>query len=156
MGALAHDGLTPRPSGGRLGALAAVTPITMLLAWLLISGWDINTRSFAFAAAEYAIAGVSAGWIVGSRVDRSVAGGVIGAVAYGFVGWLVLVPINVAGAVWSDAQAGRVSDVLGIAAAAGGYLMYGLIVGAYVFAFLLPVGAGWMVTFVLLSRVLGR
>ena len=156
MGALAHDGLTPRPSGGRLGALATVTPITMLLAWLLISGWDINTRSFAFAAAEYAIAGVSAGWIVGSRVDRSVAGGVIGAVAYGFVGWLVLVPINVAGAVWSDAQAGRVSDVLGIAAAAGGYLMYGLIVGAYVFAFLLPVGAGWMVTFVLLSRVLGR
>jgi hypothetical protein len=128
----------------------------MLLAWLAISGWDITSRSFAFAAAEYTIGGVSAGWIVGSRVDRSVEGYVIGLVAYGFVGWLVLLPINVARAVWNDAQGGRASDVLAIVVAGSSYLLYGLIAGVYVFAFLLPVGAGWTVTFLILRRVFQR
>jgi hypothetical protein len=153
---IAQHGSIRRPSSGALGVLAAITPITMLLAWLAVTGWDVTSRSFAFAAVEYTIGGVSAGWIVGSRVDRSVAGHIIGLAAYGVVGWLVLLPINAAGAVWNDLQGGPMSDALAIVVAGSGYLLYGLIVGVSVFAFLLPVGAGWIVTFLLVRRAFDR
>ena len=156
MGSLAHDGPAPRPGAGRLGAVAAVTPIAMYLAWIAISGWSGDARQFALAAAEITLGAVAAGWIVGGRVGRSVAASLLGLVAYGFVAWLVLLPLNVAGSTWEDVRSGRVSDLLGVVVAAGGYLLYGLVSGIYALVFLLPFGAGWVVTFLILRRIFER
>ena len=141
---------------GRLGAVAAVTPMAMYLAWIAISGWSGDARQFALAAAEITLGAVAAGWIVGGRVGRSVAASLLGLVAYGFVAWLVLLPLNVAGSTWEDVRSGRVSDLLGVVVAAGGYLLYGLVSGIYALVFLLPFGAGWVVTFLILRRIFER
>ena len=93
---------------------------------------------------------------VGGRLGRSVAASLLGLVSYGFVAWLVLLPLNVAGSTWEDVRSGRVSDLLGVVVAAGGYLLYGLVSGIYALVFLLPFGTGWMVTFLILRRIFER
>jgi hypothetical protein len=99
---------------------------------------------------------VAAGWIVGGRLGRSIPARLLGLVAYGFVAWLVLLPLGVAGSTWEELHAGRVSDLLGVVASAGGFLLYGAVSGLYAVVFLLPFGAGWLVTFLLLLRAFGR
>lgn len=153
---LAHDGPTRRPSAGRLGALAGLTPIAMFGAWIVIAGWGGTTSEFVLAAAQIALAAVVAGWIVGGRVGRSIPAHLIGLVAYGFVARLVVLPLNVVGSTWEELRAGRVSDLVGIVLAAGGYLLYGFVSAIYAVVFLLPFGAGWLVTFLILRRAFER
>ena len=155
-GALAHDGPTRPPSADRLGALAAITPIAMFGAWIVISGWGGTASEFALAMAQITLGAVVAGWIVGGHLGRTIPGYLLGLVVYGFVGRLVLLPLNVAGSTWEDLRSGRVSDLLGVVVAAGGYLMYGLVSAIYTLVFLLPFGVGWIVTFLILRRVLER
>ncbi len=87
---------------------------------------------------------------------RSIPGYVLGLVSYGFVGWLILVPLNVVGSTVADLQDGRISGVLEIVVAAVGYAVYSLPTGIYAVLFLLPFGAAWIVTFVLLGRAFDR
>jgi hypothetical protein len=145
-----------RPSPGRLGAFAAVTPVTMYLAWNAIAGWGSSGAAFLLATLEITLGAVVAGWIVGGRVGCSIPRHLVGLVAYGFVGALVLLPLNVAGSTIGDVRAGRVSGLLDVVATVAGYVVYGLVSAAYVAVFLLPFGAAWMITFVLLRRALGR
>ena len=128
----------------------------MYLAWIAISGWGGDAGQFVLATAEIMLGAVAAGWIVGGRLGRSVAGNLLGLAAYGFVAWLVLLPLNIAGSTWEDVRSGRVSDLLGVVVAAGGYFLYGLVPGIYALVFLLPFGAGWIVTVLILRRVLER
>ena len=72
------------------------------------------------------------------------------------VAYLVLLPLNVVGATWEDVVAGRTSGALELVAAAILYLLYGLVSAIYVSVFLLPFGAGWMVTFLILRRAFDR
>ena len=51
------------------------------------------------------------------------------------------------GATWEDVVAGRTSGAVELVAAAILYLLYGLVSAIYVSVFLLPFGAGWMVTY---------
>ena len=155
-GALAEERIPRRLSDGRLGALAAVTPIAMYGAWIAIAGWGGTPIELIRGLAGIGLAAAAAGWIVGSRVGRSVAGRLIGLIAYGLVAYLLLLPLNVLGGTWEDFAAGRTSSAVELVGAAGLYLLYGLVSGIWVCAFLLPFGAGWMVTFVLLRRALGR
>jgi hypothetical protein len=153
---LADVGPARRRSAGRLGALAGVTPLAMFGAWIAISGWGGTAGEFVRAAAEIALGSIVAGWIVGGRLGRSIAARLIGLVAYGYVAWLVLLPLNVAGSTWEELRSGQVSDPVGVVLAAGGYLLYGLVSGIYAAVFLLPFGAGWIVTFLLLRRAFQR
>ena len=105
---------------------------------------------------EITLGAVVAGWIVGGCVGRSIPGHILGLVSYGFVGWLVLVPLNVAGSTVADLQDGRISGLLEIVVAAVGYVVYSLPTGIYAVLFLLPFGAAWIITFVLLRRALDR
>ena len=130
--------------------------MAMYLAWIAITGWGGDASQFALATAEITLGAVAAGWIVGGRLGRSVAASLLGLVSYGFVAWLVLLPLNVAGSTWEDVRSGRVSDLLGVVVAAGGYLLYGLVSGIYALVFLLPFGTGWMVTFLILRRIFER
>jgi hypothetical protein len=125
----------------------------MYLAWNAISGWWGDASRFALATAAITLGAVAAGWIVGGRLGRSVAGIVLGLVVYGFVAYLVLLPLNIAGSTWEDLRSGRISDLLGVVVAAGGYLLYGLVTAFYLSLFLLPFGAGWMATFLILRRI---
>ena len=143
------------PSAGRLGALAAVTPIAMFGAWIGFSGWVDPAGEVAVAVTAIAFGAAIAGWIVGGRIGRSIPKG-LGFVVYPVVAWFVLLPINVAGGTLVDLHAGRLVDAIGVLVAATGYLLYGLVAGVYVFFFLLPFGAGWLVTFLILRRVLER
>ncbi len=154
--AVADGGSTGRPSDRRLGALAPVMPVTMYLAWNLIAGWGSSGGPFLLATLEIALGAVVAGWIVGRRVGRSIPGYILGVVSYGFVGWLVLVPLNVVGSTAADLQDGRISGLLEIVVAAAGYAVYSLPTGIYAGLFLLPFGVGWIVTFVVLRRALDR
>jgi len=156
MGALPHHGPTPRPSAGRLGALAAVTPVAMFGAWIAISGWGGTPLELVRGLAAIGLGAVAAGWIVGARVGRSIAGRLVALVAYGLVAYLLLLPFNVAGAIWEDVVAGRIPSVVELVAAAGGYLVYGLVSGLYVSVYLIPFGTGWMATFLILRRVVER
>ena len=153
---VANDGPDRRPSAGRLGALAGVTPIAMYGAWIAISGWGGTTSEFWLASAQIVLGAVVAGWIVGGRLGRSIPAHLIGLVGYGFVARLVLLPLNVVGSTWEELRHGRVSDPAGIVVAAGGYLLYGFVSAIYTVVFLLPFGAGWLVTFLLLRRVVER
>ena len=153
---VADGGSAGRPSGGRLGVLAAIAPVTMFLAWNLIAGWGSSGGAFLLTTLEITLGAVVAGWIVGGRVGRSVPGHILGLVAYGLVGALVLLPLNVAGSTLGDVQAGRISGVLEVVVATAGYLVYGFVSAAYIAVFLLPFGAAWMVTVVLLRRALDR
>lgn len=143
-------------AAGRLGALAAVTPLAMYGAWLAIAGWGNSPSQLGIATAQIALGAVVAGWIVGGRVGRSLRSYIFGLVAYGLVGRLVLLPIDVVGSSWQDLQAGRVADLAGVVVSAGGYLAYGLVSSIYVSVYLLPFGAGWMATFILLRRLVER
>jgi len=154
--AVADSGSAGRPSGGRLGALAAVTPMTMYLAWNVIGGWGSSGGAFLLATLEIALGALVAGWIVGGRMGRSIPGYILGLVSYGLVGWLVLVPLNVVGSTVADLQDGLISGLLEIVVAAVGYAVYSLPTGIYAVLFLLPFGATWIVTFVLLRRALDR
>jgi hypothetical protein len=136
--------------------MAAVTPVAMYMAWNAIAGWGGDASQFVLGTAALTLGAVAAGWIVGRRLGRSIGASLLGSVVYGFVGWLVLFPLNIAGSTWQDVQAGRVSDLLGVVVAAGGYLLYGLVTGIYVSLFLLPFGVGWMLTFVILRRAFER
>jgi hypothetical protein len=136
--------------------LAAATPIAMLGAWIVISGWGGTTGQFVLSAAQFALGAVVAGWIVSRRLGRSIPGRLVGIVAYGLVGWLVVLPLNVVGSTWEELQAGRVSDPVDLVLAAGGYLLYGAVSAVYAVVFLLPFGAGWLVTFLLLRRAFER
>jgi hypothetical protein len=153
---LAHDGPARGTSAGRLGALAAVTPIAMFGAWIAIAGWGGTPIELLLATLEIALGAVVAGWIVGGRLGRSIPARLLGLVAYGLVGWLVLLPLDVAGSTWEEVRAGRVSDLLGVVTSAGGYLLYGAVSGIYAVVYLLPFGAGWIVTFLLLQRATRR
>jgi hypothetical protein len=128
----------------------------MYLSWNVVVGWGGDASQFALATAEIVLGAVAAGWIVGGRMSRSIPGHILGLVAYGFVGLLVLFPLNVAGSTVGDVLAGRVSGVLEVLVAAATYVLYGFVSGLYASVFLLPFGAGWMVTFVLLRRAVGR
>jgi hypothetical protein len=128
----------------------------MYLAWNAIVGWGDTSGVFLLATIEITIGAVVAGWIVGGRVRRSTTGHILGLVAYGFVGGLVLLPINVAGSTLGDVRAGSVSGLPEIVGAAVGYLAYGVVSAVYVSVFLLPFGAAWLVTFLLLRRVFGQ
>ena len=151
---LAADGRPHRQSGGRVGALAAVTPIAMYGAWIATSGWGGSASQFALASAELAVGAVVAGWVVGRRVGHSIPGRILGLLAYGFVGALILLPLNVAASTLGDMQAGHASSALEVVVAAGGYVLYGLVTAIYASVFLLPFGAGSIVTVVLLHRAL--
>lgn len=153
--AIAHQGPALRPSASRLGTLAAVTPIAMFGAWMGFSGWVAPAGEIAVAVTAIAFGAAIAGWIVGGRIGRSIPRG-LGFVVYPVVAWFILLPINVVGGTVVDLNAGRLVDPIGVLVAATGYLTYGLVAGVYVFVFLLPIGAGWMVTFVLLRRVFDR
>ena len=153
---IADGGSAGRLSDGRLGARAAVTPIAMYGAWIALSGWGGSVAEFALAAAEIAIGAVVAGWIVGGRMGRSIPGHILGLLAYGFVGSLVLLPLNVAGSTLGDVQAHRVSGSLEVVIAVAATCVYGLVTAIYVSVFLLPFGAAWIVTVVLLRRALER
>ena len=71
--------------------------------------------------------------------------------------WLVLLPLNVVGSTLGDIQAGRVSG-LARGRRRGRRVLPSTASSSaiYVSVFLLPFGAGWIVTFVLLRRALGR
>ncbi len=125
-------------------------------AWIGISGWGGSSSQFALSSAAIALGAVVAGWIVGGRMGRSIPGHLLGLAAYGFVARLVLLPLGVAGSTWEDVQSGRASDLAGIVLAAGGYLLYGAVSGIYTLVFLLPFGAGWIVTFLILRRAFER
>ena len=153
---LTNDGPTRRASAGRLGALAAVTPLAMFGAWILISGWGGSAIELARGIAGVGVGAVLAGWIVGARVGGSIAAWIVGLVAYGFVAYVVLLPLNILGAIWEDVSAGRTSNAIELVASASLYLLYGLVSAIWVSVYLLPFGAGWMVTFLLLRRVLER
>ena len=148
----AEEGTPRRLSDRRVGALAAVTPIAVYLAWNAIAGWGGSVGQFVLATAEIALGAGVAGWIVGGRIGRSIPGRILGLVAYGFVGTLVLLPLNVAGSTLDDVHGGRVGGTLEVVGAAFGYLAYGLVSSLYVSVFLLPFGAAWMATFILLRR----
>jgi hypothetical protein len=154
--AFAHDGPTRPPFAGRLGALAGVTPIAMFGAWVAISGWGGAPIELVRGRVAISLGAVAAGWIIGVRLGDSITGLLVGLVTYGPVAYLLLLPLNVAGATFGDLQAGRLSDAVGIVVAATGYLLYGLVAGIYTFVFLLPFGAGWIVTFLILRRVFER
>jgi hypothetical protein len=128
----------------------------MYLAWNAIAGWGSSGAAFLLATLEITLGAVVAGWIVGGRVGRSIPRHIVGLVAYGFVGALVVLPLNVVGSTIGDVRAGRVSGLLEVVAAVAGYVVYGLVSAAYVAVFLFPFGAAWMITFVLLRRALGR
>ena len=154
--AVADGGSAGRPSGGRLGALAAVTPVTMYLAWNAIAGWGSSGGAFLLATLEITLGAVVAGWIVGGRVGRSIPGHILGLVAYGFVGAARPPAAQRRRLDSGDLQDGRISGLLEIVVAAVGYVVYSLLIGIYAVLFLLPFGAAWIVTFVLLRRALGR
>ena len=156
MDVLANDGPTRRPSDGRIGALASVTPIVMFGAWIAISGWSGTVGGLVVALTQITLGAVAAGWIVGGRIGGSFRGRVLGFVAYAFVAWLVLLPLNVVGSAWEDVQSGRTSDLGEVVLSTGGYLLYGTVLGIYALVFLLPFGAGWIVTFTLIRRVFDR
>jgi hypothetical protein len=156
MAVLANDGPARRPSARRLGALAALTPIAMYGTWNALSGWGGSTAGFIVASTQIVLGAIVAGWIVGGILGRSVARHLLAVVAYGSVAYLVLLPLNVLGATWADVQSGRASDLTAIVVAASGYLLYGVATAMYVTVFLLPFGAAWVATFVLLRRVFGR
>jgi hypothetical protein len=153
--ALAHDGPTRPPSAGRVGVLAAVTPIAMFGMWIQLIGWGGTASEIALRVGVVAVVAAVAGWIVGRRLGRSIPGG-LGFVVYPIVAWLVFLPVGVAGATLGDLSAGRFSDAIGVVGAAMGYLLYGLVAGIYTFVLLLPFGAGWMATFVILRRIVAR
>lgn len=154
--ALNHDGPARMTDAGRLGALAAVTPIAIFIAWIAISGWGGTDSGFVQAVAQISFGAVVAGWIVGRRVGRSLRGWLLGLVTYGVVAWLVVLPLNVAGSTWEGLQTGQVSGLPGILVAAGGYLLYGLVGSLYAFVYLMPFGTGWILTFLLLRRAVQR
>jgi hypothetical protein len=147
----AHEGPARGTSAGRLGALAGLTPVAMVGAWIAIVGWGGTTVELVLAAVQIAL-----GAVVGGRLGRSIPARLLGPVAYGLVGSFVLLPLEVVGSTWEDLRAGRVSDLLGVVISAGGYLLYGAVSGIYAAVYLLPFGAGWMVTFLLLQRAFGR
>ena len=128
----------------------------MYVAWLAITGWGGTAGEFALATVEIALGAIVAGWIVGGHVGRSIGSRLLGLFAYVFVARLVLLPLNVLGSTWDDVQSGRVSDFPAILVAAGGYLLYGLVSAIYTVVFLLPFGAGWIVTYLILRRVFAR
>ena len=142
-----------RLSAGRLGAIAGITPVSMLAGWIAISGWGGTAVELIVAGAVVVVAAVVAGWIVGGRLGRSLPAHVVGVFAYGFVAWLVVLPINVVVATWDGMRSGQVSGLLAAVLAAGGYLLYGALTGVYAVLFLLPFGAGWLATFVFLRRL---
>jgi hypothetical protein len=152
----ANDGPSRRPSDGRIGALAAVTPIAMLGGWIAISGWGGTPLELFRGTAGIGLGAVAAGWIVGARVGGSIAGRLVGLVAYGLVGYLLLLPLNVVGATWEDVVAGRTSGDVELVAAAILYMLYGLVSAIYVSPYLLPFGAGWMATYLILHRASDR
>ena len=128
----------------------------MFGAWTLFAGWGGRPLDLVRSFALVTIAAIVAGWIIGRRGPGSIAGRVISAVAYGPIAYLVLVPLNVLGAMSEDIQAGRVSTALDALAAAGAYLLYGVVTAVYVGLYLIPFGAGWMATFFLLRRGFDR
>jgi hypothetical protein len=127
----------------------------MFGAWIVISGWGGTPIELVRGLAGIGLGAAAAGWIVGAHVGRSVPRRLIGLVAYGLVAYLVLLPLNVLGAIWEDVAAGRTSSAVDLVAAGALYLLYGLVSGIWVSVFLLPFGAGWFVTFILLRRALG-
>jgi hypothetical protein len=126
----------------------------MFGAWILITGWGGTASEIARGVGVVAVVAAVAGWIVGSRLGRSIPGS-LGFVVYPIVAWLVFLPVGIGGGTLGDLYAGRLSDAVAVVVAATGYLLYGLVTGIYVFVFLLPFGAGWLVTFLILRRAFG-
>lgn len=154
--ALAHDGPTRPPSAGRLGAMAAVTPIAMFASWVMVSAWGGTTLELVRGMVLIGLAAIVAGWIIGARLGRSITSALVGLIAYAPVAYLVLLPLNLLGATLEDVSAGRSSNALELVVAATFHLIYGLVTGLYVSIFLLPFGVGWIVTFLILRRVFER
>ena len=155
-GVRADDGPARRPSDGRIGALAAVTPIAMCGLWNAYAGWSGTATGFALAMAGIALSAAVAGWIVGGRVGRSLVGYILGIVAFTPVGYLVLLPLAVIGSSWESIQAGGLANALDLVGAVAAYLVYGVVSAVYVSLFLLPFSAAWMVTFLLMRRAFDR
>ena len=136
--------------------MASVTPIAMLGLWIAISGWGGTPIELVRGVAGIGLGAVAAGWVVGARVGRSMVGRLVGFVAYGLVAYLLLLPLNVVGATWEDVAAGRTSGAVELVVAATLYLLYGLVSGIWVAVYLLPFGAGWLVTFLIVRRAFDR
>jgi hypothetical protein len=136
--------------------MAAFTPIAMFASWVVIAGWGGTPFELVRGLLLIGLGAVVAGWIIGARVGSSIASALVGLVAYGLVAYLLLLPLNVVAATSEDAVEGRISGAVELVAAAAGYLLYGLVSGIYVSVYLLPFGAGWLVTFVILRRVFSR
>jgi hypothetical protein len=125
-------------------------------AWIGISGWGGTPVELVRGSVLIGLAAVVAGWIIGARVGRSLASELVGLVAYVPVAYLVLLPVNVLGAALEDVSAGRSSNALELVIAAATYALYGLVSAIYVSVFLLPFGAGWIATFLVIRRVFER
>lgn len=132
--ALEHDGPTQTSAAGRLGALAAITPIAMFVAWIAITGWSGTSADLIRATAAIASIAVLTGWIIGARSHGSVRHTVVGVLAYPALAWLVMLPI---GAIVSTQP---------------WLVLYGLVASLYVIPLLTPFGIGWSLTYYALRR----
>lgn len=136
--------------------MAAVTPIVMFLAWIWINGWSGSQEGFIEAVVEISIGAVVAGSILGLVFDGTLGRGLIALITYGVVAWLAVLPINAVGSTWEELRAGRVSGPIEIGTSIGSYLLVGLVNSLYGFVYLLPFGAGWMLSLLLLRRAFLR
>ena len=135
--ARAHDERTRPLAAARLGAIAAVTPVMMFLAWTAISHWGGTPVEFIQLLAVISAIALVAGWVVGGRSGRTIRSILLDAIAFPTIAWLIFLPIA---AIWSTWPWG---------------LLYGLVSSLYVIPLLTPFGAGWALTYYLLRRGMG-
>ena len=140
-----------RAKGTRSGALAAIAPALLIVAWTWVAAWYQSIGELVIAVSVLAVIAILAGGIMGARIGPSVTGSVLGIVAYAAVAWLVFVPVGVARTVLGALGEGRM-DASDLAITLFGGLAYGLVSSLYMVILLLPLGVVWVVAF----RVLGR
>jgi len=140
-----------RAKGTRSGALAAIAPALLIVAWTWVAAWYQSIGELVIAVSVLAVIAILAGGIVGARIGPSMTSSVLGIVAYAAVAWLVFVPVGVARTVLGALGEGRM-DASDLAITLFGGLAYGLVSSLYMVILLLPLGVVWVVAF----RVLGR
>ena len=141
-----------RAKGTRSGALAAIAPALLIVAWTWVAAWYQSIGELVIAVSVLAVIAILAGGIVGARIGPSMTSSVLGIVAYAAVAWLVFVPVGVARTVLGALGEGRIKDASDLAITLFGGLAYGLVSSLYMVILLLPLGVVWVVAF----RVLGR
>ena len=140
-----------RAKGTRSGALAAIAPALLIVAWTWVAARYQSIGELVLAVSVLAAIAIVAGGIVGARIGPSMTSSVLGIVAYAAVAWLVFVPVGVARTVLGALGEGRM-DASDLAITLFGGLAYGLVSSLYMVILLLPLGVVWVVAF----RVLGR